>query len=57
MEIPERLKLIRETLGILPNDELYEFAQAVIEDVINELAKNGKPLTLSQVAIVSEYFE
>lgn len=56
MQINENLKKIREELGMLPSDELYEFAEAVIERLFKEFALKGKPLNLSQVAIAREFF-
>ena len=57
MQIDENLKKLREELGMLPSDELYEFAEAVVERLIEELANKGSPLNLSQVAIISEFFK
>ncbi len=52
----QKLSGLREELGFLPDQDLYEFAEAVVERIIKEFADDGRPLSLNQYAIVSSYF-
>lgn len=57
MAISEKLKQIREDRGFIPDEDLYDFAESVVSEILEALTTEGHPLTPDQIRIVNDFIE
>jgi hypothetical protein len=53
--VTEKVKKLRETYGFLPDEDLYEFAELLFENICKEFQKQNVPLMAEQQEILTTY--